>query len=161
MTFFNMPRRPSGSERRFYSGGKVMAIVVCCVCRFSKERQEGPGRRLAQFGMYGWRDAARLEWIKRTGPRQICALPSRRRHFGRGRGLGSAWHGCDATALLCRSLRLGGSGSLCRRGRGNKAQRLPDFGVKLRQSLLVFFQKLAGILAALADAFAFVAEPGT
>src|SRR3989442_9375189 len=160
MTFFNMPRRPSGSERRFYSGGKVMAIVVCCVCRFSKERQEGARTKTGPVGNV-WlarRGPARMDkWIKRTGPTQICALPSRRRHFGRGRGLGSAWHGCDATALLCPSLRLGGSGSRCRRGRGNKAQPLPDFRVKLRQRLLAFFPKLAGILSAFAGPFAVVA----
>src|SRR5258707_15852574 len=71
--------------------------------------------------------------------------------------LSRARHGCDPGALRG-SLSISRSGLRLCRGR-NQAQSLAHFIVQLGHGVFIVFEELAGVLAALADAFALVAEP--
>src|SRR5512135_3777151 len=77
-----------------------------------------------------------------SGSRYLCRLWSGTRHRG--------------YAARCRSR--------CTRGRlrggGRQAQVLAYFRIQLGIGVAIVFQELAGILATLADAFVFIAEPG-
>src|SRR5580700_8106206 len=112
--------------------------ILVLTCSTDQWRRKQTPRSLASLGM--------------TGPR-ILAL----RCYWRPRSFGNcARHSCDSCPLrrcLPRS-----SGRLSRRSR-NQSQRLAHFRIQLGHGVFVVFEELAGVFAALADAFAFVAEP--
>src|SRR5258708_17117374 len=113
-----------------------------------------------------------LVWRGRSGPRAFrrCrhaggsagatrSVLALRRHWYLGGFGSSARHGGDACALLWRS--LGRCGRWLRMGCSlDQPQGLANFGIELGHGVFVVFEELAGVFAALADAFAFVAEPG-
>src|SRR3954470_15894485 len=88
------------------------------------------------------------------------SLPSCPRLPVRSRGRHSRHFGSLASALTS-SLRSALSLSRGRGLRRNQPQCLAHLGLQLGHYIFVIFQKLAGILASLTDAFSFVAVPGT
>ena len=107
---------------------------------------------------YGW-----LRSKPWGDPDAACAAPGRqermdrlalRRHRDLDWLRRGTWHGGNAA---CRAVGRSGRRRRCRTM--TQSQRLAHLGVELGHDVLVVFEELAGILAALTDAFAFVAEP--